>query len=93
MSKRSSGSSHSHSSHAHYSGSSGVTAAGSQYGNGTNSAGNHYCTRGESTAQGGAYHYSNANGSYYYQNANSSNYYANPNTGPFAHHHGQLRVC
>ena len=32
--------------------------------NGHNSQGNHYCTRGESTASGGAYHYSNTNGSF-----------------------------
>ena len=42
---------------------------------GTNSQGNHYCTRGDSTASGGAYHYSNTNGSYYYQNNNGSTYY------------------
>jgi hypothetical protein len=48
---------------------------------GTNSQGNHYCTRGPSTAQGGSYHYSNTNGSYYYQNSNGSTYYNNPSTG------------
>ena len=48
---------------------------------GTNSYGNHYCNRGESTASGGSYHYSNTNGSYYYQNSNGSTYYSNPNTG------------
>ncbi|KAK3807961.1 MAG: hypothetical protein JOS17DRAFT_822577 [Linnemannia elongata] len=48
---------------------------------GNNSQGNHYCNRGESTASGGSYHYSNANGSYYYQNSNGSTYYSNPNTG------------
>jgi hypothetical protein len=42
---------------------------------GHNSQGNHWCTRGESTASGGAYHYSNTNGSYYYQNSNGSTYY------------------
>ncbi|KAF9175283.1 hypothetical protein BGX20_006970 [Mortierella sp. AD010] len=47
----------------------------------TNSQGNHYCNRGESTAPGGSYHYSNTNGSYYYQNSNGSTYYCNPNTG------------
>ena len=44
---------------------------------GHNSQGNHYCTRGDSTASGGAYHYSNNNGSYYYQNSNGSTYYNN----------------
>ncbi|KAF9352912.1 hypothetical protein BGX26_009304 [Mortierella sp. AD094] len=51
------------------------------YYSGTNSQGNHYCNRGESTAPGGSYHYSNTNGSYYYQNSNGSTYYSNPNTG------------
>jgi len=41
---------------------------------GANSEGNHWCTRGSSTAPGGAYHYSNTNGSYYYQNPNGSTY-------------------
>ncbi|ORY08098.1 hypothetical protein K493DRAFT_180166, partial [Basidiobolus meristosporus CBS 931.73] len=52
-----------------------------QYYSGTNSQGNHYCHRGESTAPGGNYHYSNTDGSYYYQNSNGSTYYGNPNTG------------
>ena len=46
---------------------------------GHNSAGNHYCTRGDSAASGGAYHYSNTNGSYYYQNSNGSTYYNSGN--------------
>ncbi|KAF9116093.1 hypothetical protein BGX27_004891 [Mortierella sp. AM989] len=48
---------------------------------GTNGQGNHYCNRGDSTAPGGSYHYSNNNGSYYYQNSNGSTYYNNPSTG------------
>ncbi|KAK9670741.1 hypothetical protein K7432_017542 [Basidiobolus ranarum] len=52
-----------------------------QYYSGTNSQGHHYCHRGDSTAPGGNYHYSNSDGSYYYQNANGSTYYASPNTG------------
>ncbi|KAG0306682.1 hypothetical protein BGZ97_000653 [Linnemannia gamsii] len=51
------------------------------YSSGHNSQGNHYCNRGDSTASGGSYHYSNTNGSYYYQNSNGSTYYSNPNTG------------
>ena len=47
---------------------------------GVNSQGNHYCTRGDSEASGGAYHYSNTDGSYYYQNSNGSTYY-NSGTG------------
>ncbi|KAG0325705.1 hypothetical protein BG004_003153 [Podila humilis] len=50
---------------------------GRSYGN--NSQGNHWCTRGESAAPGGAYHYSNSNGSYYYQNSNGSTYYNSGN--------------
>ncbi|KIM40531.1 hypothetical protein M413DRAFT_445975 [Hebeloma cylindrosporum] len=43
-------------------------------GSGTNSQGNHYCSR-EGTNGGSGYHYSNTNGSYYYQNTNGSTYY------------------
>ncbi|GJJ76417.1 hypothetical protein EMPS_08776 [Entomortierella parvispora] len=46
---------------------------------GNNSQGNHWCTRGSSTAPGGAYHYSNSDGSYYYQNSNGSTYYNSGN--------------
>lgn len=46
-----------------------------EYSYGTNSQGNHYCTRGPSAGQGGAYHYSNTSGSYYYQNQDESSYY------------------
>ncbi|KAI5839700.1 hypothetical protein DFP73DRAFT_560973 [Morchella snyderi] len=44
---------------------------------GTNSKGNHYCSRdyGSSAANPNSYHYSNKNGSYYYSNANGSAYY------------------
>nr|XP_018915915.1 PREDICTED: uncharacterized protein LOC109043233 [Bemisia tabaci] len=50
---------------------------------GTNSQGNHYCSRdyGSSAPNPNSYHYSNTNGSYYYSNPNGSTYYANPNTG------------
>ena len=51
------------------------SSSGGSYGH--NSQGNHYCTRGDSTASGGAYHYSNTDGSYYYQNNNGSTYYNN----------------
>lgn len=36
---------------------------------GTNSQGNHYCSRnyGTSAANSNSYHYSNSNGSYYYR--------------------------
>ena len=44
-------------------------AAGHTYG--VNAQGNFYSTRGPSTAQGGAYHYSNRDGSYAYQNTKS----------------------
>ncbi|KAM0721751.1 hypothetical protein Q7P37_002676 [Cladosporium fusiforme] len=39
---------------------------------GTNSQGNHYCSRdyGSSASNSNSYHYSNANGSYYYSNPN-----------------------
>ncbi|KAI8851257.1 calcium-activated chloride channel-domain-containing protein [Chytridium lagenaria] len=47
----------------------------SSYPSGTNSQGNHFCARGEGSASGGSYHYSNSNGSYYYQNSNGSTYY------------------
>ncbi|KAL8651810.1 MAG: hypothetical protein Q9210_003048 [Variospora velana] len=50
---------------------------------GTNSQGNHYCSRDYSSgnsqpANSNSYHYSNSNGSYYYSNPNGSTYY---NTG------------
>ncbi|KAJ6036105.1 hypothetical protein N7540_000384 [Penicillium herquei] len=46
---------------------------------GTNSQGNHYCTRdyGPSAANRNSYHYSNTNGSYYYSNPDGSTYYNN----------------
>ncbi|KAI5853448.1 hypothetical protein BZA05DRAFT_444461 [Tricharina praecox] len=46
-------------------------------GSGTNSQGNHYCSRdyGSSAPNTNSYHYSNTNGSYYYSNANGSSYY------------------
>ncbi|EFJ22193.1 hypothetical protein SELMODRAFT_443235, partial [Selaginella moellendorffii] len=46
-------------------------------GSGTNSQGNHYCSRdyGASAPNPNAYHYSNQNGSYYYSNPNGSTYY------------------
>lgn len=48
---------------------------------GTNSQGNHYCSRdyGSGAANSNSYHYSNSNGSYYYSNPNGSTYY---NSGP-----------
>ncbi|KIO21182.1 hypothetical protein M407DRAFT_245554 [Tulasnella calospora MUT 4182] len=44
---------------------------------GTNSQGNHYCSRdyGESASNSNSYHYSNTDGSYYYSNPNGSTYY------------------
>ncbi|KAF7720082.1 Uncharacterized protein PECH_000577 [Penicillium ucsense] len=46
---------------------------------GTNSQGNHYCSRdyGSSASNSNSYHYSNTNGSYYYSNPNGSTYYNN----------------
>ncbi|KAF8599920.1 hypothetical protein BDV93DRAFT_477053 [Ceratobasidium sp. AG-I] len=46
-------------------------------GHGTNSQGNHYCSRdyGSSASNSNSYHYSNSNGSYYYSNPNGSTYY------------------
>ncbi|KAG2413060.1 hypothetical protein HFD88_010619 [Aspergillus terreus] len=51
---------------------------------GTNSQGNHWCSRDYGTGsdsngagRGDAYHYSNQNGSYYYSNSNGSTYYNN----------------
>ncbi|KAF8071800.1 hypothetical protein FPV67DRAFT_1482762 [Lyophyllum atratum] len=44
-------------------------------GSGTNSQGNHYCSRQDSNTGNSGYHYSNTNGSYYYQNTNGSTYY------------------
>ncbi|OAA61722.1 hypothetical protein SPI_04581 [Niveomyces insectorum RCEF 264] len=43
---------------------------------GTNSQGNHYCSRDYGNGSN-AYHYSNNNGSYYYQNPSGSTYYNN----------------
>ncbi|KAF8124807.1 hypothetical protein EV363DRAFT_1353677 [Boletus edulis] len=45
-------------------------------GSGTNSQGNHYCSRDHGSA-GTGYHYSNTDGSYYYKNPDSSKYYNN----------------
>ncbi|PFH59174.1 hypothetical protein XA68_12735 [Ophiocordyceps unilateralis] len=44
---------------------------------GTNSQGNHYCSRdyGSDVANTNSYHYSNTDGSYYYSNSNGSTYY------------------
>jgi len=42
-------------------------------GSGTNSQGNHYCSRDYDGSSG--YHYSNSDGSYYYSNPNGSTYY------------------
>ncbi|KAF2434937.1 hypothetical protein EJ08DRAFT_560208, partial [Tothia fuscella] len=41
---------------------------------GTNSQGNHYCSRdyGADAANNNSYHYSNTDGSYYYSNLNGS---------------------
>ncbi|KAG7452434.1 uncharacterized protein BT62DRAFT_924992 [Guyanagaster necrorhizus] len=49
-------------------------------GSGTNSRGNHYCSRADSGTGKPSYHYSNTDGSYYYSNSNSSTYY-NSGTG------------
>ena len=48
---------------------------------GTNSQGNHYCSRdyGSSASNPNPYHYSNSNGSYYYSNPNGS--YVAPSQG------------
>ncbi|KAJ5358361.1 uncharacterized protein N7496_010774 [Penicillium cataractarum] len=47
---------------------------------GTNSQGNHYCSRdyGSDAVNQNSYHYSNQDGSYYYSNSDGSTYY---NTG------------
>ncbi|KAG6330745.1 hypothetical protein ID866_8343 [Astraeus odoratus] len=45
-------------------------------GSGTNSQGNHYCSR-DYGSSGTGYHYSNQGGSYYYSNPNGSTYYNN----------------
>ncbi|RPB19661.1 hypothetical protein L211DRAFT_842378 [Terfezia boudieri ATCC MYA-4762] len=44
---------------------------------GTNSQGNHYCSRdyGPSAPNPNSYHYSNKDGSYYYSNPNGSTYH------------------
>ncbi|KZV99254.1 hypothetical protein EXIGLDRAFT_831595 [Exidia glandulosa HHB12029] len=44
-------------------------------GSGTNSQGNHYCSRVDNNSGSSSYHYSNNNGSYYYSNPNGSTYY------------------
>ncbi|KAK6834172.1 hypothetical protein PG987_008866 [Apiospora arundinis] len=46
---------------------------------GTNSQGNHYCSRdyGSSVSNQNSYHYSNQDGGYYYSNPNGSTYYNN----------------
>ncbi|KAJ1306285.1 hypothetical protein OPQ81_010988 [Rhizoctonia solani] len=46
---------------------------------GTNSKGNHYCSRdyGSSAPNQNSYHYSNTDGSYYYSNPDGSTYYNN----------------
>ncbi|RFN47133.1 hypothetical protein FIE12Z_8658 [Fusarium flagelliforme] len=46
---------------------------------GTNSQGNHYCSRdyGSSASNSNSYHYSNTDGSYYYSNPNGSTYHNN----------------
>ncbi|KAK0509826.1 hypothetical protein JMJ35_008220 [Cladonia borealis] len=50
---------------------------------GSNSQGNHYCSRdytpstGGSQANSNTYHYSNTDGGYYYSNPNGSTYYNN----------------
>ncbi|EJD54314.1 hypothetical protein AURDEDRAFT_156095 [Auricularia subglabra TFB-10046 SS5] len=49
-------------------------------GSGTNSQGNHYCTRSDNDTGAHSYHYSNSDGSYYYSNSNGSTYY-NSGTG------------
>ncbi|KAL2051930.1 hypothetical protein ABVK25_007845 [Lepraria finkii] len=54
---------------------------------GTNSQGNHYCSRDYTPSSGGSqannntYHYSNNNGSYYYSNPNGSSYYKSGSGG------------
>ncbi|KAH7105048.1 hypothetical protein BKA62DRAFT_691513 [Auriculariales sp. MPI-PUGE-AT-0066] len=45
-------------------------------GSGTNSQGNHYCTRADNDTGSHSYHYSNNDGSYYYSNSNGSTYYS-----------------
>ncbi|GAA5824960.1 hypothetical protein JCM11251_006041 [Rhodosporidiobolus azoricus] len=44
---------------------------------GTNSSGNHYCSRDyvSSASNDNSYHYSNSDGSYYYSNSDGSKYY------------------
>ncbi|RMZ66683.1 hypothetical protein GMOD_00002042 [Pyrenophora seminiperda CCB06] len=50
---------------------------------GTNSQGNHYCSRdyGSSASNTNSYHYSNTDGSYYYSNPNGSTYHNNGKGG------------
>ncbi|KAF3188619.1 hypothetical protein TWF788_000367 [Orbilia oligospora] len=52
-------------------------------GSGTNSQGNHWCSRdfGSGAPNSNSYHYSNSNGSYYYSNPNGSNYNNNGQGG------------
>ncbi|KAF8556526.1 hypothetical protein OG21DRAFT_1483015 [Imleria badia] len=47
-------------------------------GSGTNSQGNHYCSR-DYGSSGKGFHYSNTDGSYYYNNPNGSTYYNDGN--------------
>ena len=66
----------SHQSGSGSSSSSGNAGSYSYTSSGTNSQGNHYCSRdyGSSAANSNSYHYSNSNGSYYYSNPNGSTY-------------------
>ncbi|PYH28315.1 uncharacterized protein BO87DRAFT_381417 [Aspergillus neoniger CBS 115656] len=51
-------------------------------GSGTNSQGNHWCSRDYSSSSNpNSYHYSNSNGSYYYSNPDGSTYYNNGSGG------------
>ncbi|RAH62504.1 hypothetical protein BO85DRAFT_445914 [Aspergillus piperis CBS 112811] len=52
-------------------------------GSGTNSQGNHWCSRdyGSGSSNSNSYHYSNSDGSYYYSNPNGSTYYNNGSGG------------
>lgn len=49
-------------------------------GDGTNSSGNHYCSRDYGNGSN-SFHYSNTDGSYYYSNPDGSKYYNNGNGG------------
>ncbi|KAK4245900.1 hypothetical protein C7999DRAFT_15914 [Corynascus novoguineensis] len=52
-------------------------------GSGTNSQGNHWCSRdfGSAASNQNSYHYSNRDGSYYYSNPDNSTYYNNGRGG------------